>query len=175
MAVLVSRCSPIIRDCVRSVTTTEDGSPKHLESLSVRMPAHMHKHQHQRLEAQHNRRIAIATEQTRRIDLDQYYETQRKRIQIDAIPLTPRVLLSNTSAWQRIVLLISLLFLGWCVGTAAVSCSIQPSNPVLPALSQVPSARDVWVTCSVSALDKRPVDLFGRRCESTGARADRRT
>jgi len=104
------------------------------------MTAHMHKHQRQRLEAQHNRRIIVATEQTRRIDLDQYYASQRKRIQQDAIPLTPRVLLSNTSAWKRIVLLISVLFLSWCVGTSALSCSIQPSDPLLPALNQVRSA-----------------------------------
>ena len=137
---LVSRCFPIIRGCVRSVTAAGVGSTTHIEVPSVRMTAHMHKHQRQRLEAQHNRRIIVATEQTRRIDLDQYYASQRKRIQQDAIPLTPRVLLSNTSAWKRIVLLISVLFLSWCVGTSALSCSIQPSDPLLPALNQVRSA-----------------------------------
>ena len=132
---LASRCLPKLRDFVRSVTIAKDGSPKNMDSPCI--PAHMHKHQHQRLEAQHNRRIAVATEQNRRIDLEQYYAAQRKRIQIDAIPLTPRVLLSNTSAWQRMVLLISFLLLGWVVGTSALGCSIQQSHPVLPALNQV--------------------------------------
>jgi hypothetical protein len=97
----------------------------------------MHKHQRQRLEAQHNRQIAVDTEQRRRMDLDQYYALQRKRMQHDAIPLTPRLMLSNTSAWQRIVLLVSLIFLSWSVGTSALSCPIQPSTPVLPAVNQV--------------------------------------
>jgi len=156
--VLVSRCFPIIRGCVRSVTAAEVASPTHIEVPSVSMTTHMHKHQRQRLEAQHKRRIIVATEQTRRIDLDQYYASQRKQIQQDAIPLTPRVLLSNTSTWKRIVLLVSLLFLTWCVGTSALGCSIQPSDPLLPALNQVRPANlflsimwFVW-TCRMRAL-----------------------
>ena len=138
---LASWCLPIIRDCFGSAPRTEDRRPADLDSPSVRMPAHMHKHQRQRLEAQQNRRIAVGTVQSRRMDLDLYYASQRKRIQNDAIPVTPRVLLSNTSAWQRIVLLVSVLFLGWCVSTSALGCSMQPSTPVLPAVNQVRFAR----------------------------------
>jgi hypothetical protein len=134
--------------------TVEDGLLADLHSASVSMPTHMRKHRRQRMEAQQNRRIAVGTEQSRRIDLDQYYASQRKRIQNDAIPVTTRVLLSNTSASQRIVLLVSVLFLGWCVGTSALGCSIQPSTPMLPAVIQVRSASLLLsIMCGVSALD----------------------
>ena len=128
---------PIIRSFVRTATSAEDVLPADPASPTVHMPAHMHKHQRQRLEAQHNRQVSVGTEQRRQMDLDQYYASQRKRIQNDAIPLTPRLMLSNTSAWQRIVLLVSLIFLSWSVGTSALSCPMQPSTSVLPALNQV--------------------------------------